>query len=199
MESDQQGEIVRKHRTARHWTVRRLAREAKLSASYLSLMESGQRPVTARALGRIADALGLRTYDLLAEGGFIPMDHLAEATRMAALAMKVPSIYDKARGSEQTERLDWLIVDYLYLLGDDPYGTGFDGGPGGNHADWSPLVPASPIPLPERLLHELAAMREAQQPPTAPTPIEGWDDLSEADQHFVQQMVNKLRRPTTGE
>jgi transcriptional regulator with XRE-family HTH domain len=199
MPPTEQGLIIKRHRLDHHWTVRRMAREAKLSAGYVSQLENGRRPVTARVMGEVADALGIPPYELLSEGGFIPAGHLQEAVEMAQRALDVPSIRDKARGSDDAERLDWLTVDYLYMLGDDPYGTGWDGGPGGNHADWTPLVPDAPTPLPLRLKPQLNEWLANNTPTRMPSVIEGWDELSEADQRFVQQMVNKLRRPTAGE
>ena len=198
MPPNEQGELIKACRTARLWSVRRLAREAHLSAGYISQLEKGNRPVTPRALGAIADGLGLPPYELLTKGGFIPAEHLERAELSAERALHVPTIVSAARGETDAQKLDWLIVDYLYLLGDDPYGTGWEGGPGGNHADWTALLPDAPPPITDRLLRE-AMEWKASLPRGSASPIEGWDELSEADRVFVQQMVNKLRRPATGE
>lgn len=197
------GTLIKTYRQDRKWSVRRLARESGFSAGYISQLEKGQRPVTPRAMGRIADALGIRTYHLLSLGGFIAEGHLKEAQDMARCALRVPSIADRARGTTQDEVLDWLVVDYLYLLGDDPYGTGWNYGPGGHEADWSPLSPermaeadANPRTAEIRQLR-LPERRRPVRP--APCAIEGWDELSPADQAFIQQMVNKLRNPGSGD
>lgn len=198
MEAPNPAQIIKESRKSRSWSIRRLGRESGLSAGYVSQMESGARPVTPRAMGYIADALGIPPHEMLSLGGFIPDGHLDEAKRMALLGMAVPSIHDRARGGTSTEKMDWLIVDYLYLLGDDPYGTGWTGGPGGNEADWTPLVPDAPTPLLIRMRSELDAAIAIEERKLI-SPIEGWNDLSDVDRAFIQQMVNKLRRPTTGE
>jgi transcriptional regulator with XRE-family HTH domain len=185
------------------WTIRRLARESGLSPAYISQLEKGQRPPTPAAAGRIADALGEHPYELLCALGFIPLDHMNEARQMAEAALEIPSLGGQARGETAEAKLDWLIIDYLYLLGDDPYGTGWAYGPGGNEADWTPLAPermaeADANPRTAEI-RKLRFPHRAQTAKPAPSPIEGWEELSDSDRHFVQQMVNKLRRSATGE
>lgn len=190
--------IIKERRRSFLWSVRRLAREAGLSAPYVSQIENGKRPLTPRATGQIADALGIPTYDLLAIAGFIPQDDLDRAKGMAYQAMRVPEMCLAARGDTDKQRTDWLIVDYLYRLGHDPYGTGWDYGPGGNHLDWTPLEPDAPEPITNRMLREAHEWRAGMSVANT-SPIEGWDELSPADQTFIQQMVNKLRRPAADE
>jgi len=193
------GLLIRSMREERRWSVRRLAREAGVSAGYVSQLENGVRPLTPMVTGCIADAFGVPPYTLLSQFGFIPPEHLAEAEDMARKGLEVPNIAKMAVAREGETEFDWLVIDYLYMLGDDPYGTGWDAGEGGNHADWTPLVPDAPEPLPNRIRDELEAIRRAKGIHKEPQPIEGWEDLSEADRELVQQMVNRFRGSTTGE
>src|SRR5450759_4111713 len=110
MEKPDPALLIKTARKARFWSVRLLARESHLSAGYVSQMESGARPVTPRALGRVADALGVPPYEMLSKGGFIPEGHLDEAKRMAEQALDVPSLYKLALGVTPAAQLDWLIV-----------------------------------------------------------------------------------------
>jgi len=190
-------EAIKKARKALIWSVRRLAREAGLSPAYISQIESGKRPLTPRATGRIADALRIPAHDLLQLAGFIPEDRLQEAKEMADRAMHVPELVQRAFGASDDQRRDWLVDDYLLLLGEDPSGGGNDFGPGAHIANWRLLDPE----LPESRILAQAQEWKRQNPrtPRPSAPIEGWDELPPTDQQFIQQMVNKLRRRTTGE
>ena len=192
------GALITEVRKKAGWSLRRLAREAHFSAGYLSLLENGQRPVTPKALGRIADVLDIPTYLLLTQGGFIPQEHLDEAEAAAERGLFIPSIRDSIGKFGARDDREWLVIDYLYMLGDDPYGTGWDGSPG-HHADWTPLKPDAPERFPDRIKRSFDEWQAERDAPTPPTEIEGWNDLSDADKAFVQQMVNKLRRPTPSE
>ena len=134
-------------------------------------------------------------YKLLTEAGFIRQTAADEAEAMAKRALDVPSIVASAYGQEPEKRYEWLVADYLYLLGYDPYGDGYDMGPGGNHADWRPLAPDSPAPFSD-LLKENLTLRQAVRAAGAkkPAQIEGWDELTDSDRRLIQQLVNKLRR-----
>lgn len=190
------GKIIRRHRTARLLSVRRLARDARLSAGYVSQIESGKRPLTTRVTGAFADALGIAPHELLAECGFIPEALLADAKEAAAKAMALPDFATRARGRTDAERRDWLIADYLIARGHDPYGTLSDRAMPPPALNWSPLLPDAPTPAADALRE---AIEHARAQAAAATPIEGWEELSDSDRQFVQQMVNKLRRRPTGE
>lgn len=184
-------EFIRSERRRRLWSMRKLAREAHMSAAYLSQMENGKRPLTARATGQIADAFRMPTYELLSLAGFIPAEDLERARTMAKMALaEVPAIAEKARGETEAERLDWLVVDYLYLLGHDPYGTGWDGTPG-HGADWRLVEPDAPPPILERLKPEIEEWKR-QQAELAKKPLAGWDELSLGEKQLVQELVDTL-------
>jgi transcriptional regulator with XRE-family HTH domain len=196
-------EAIKQWRRSRLWSVRRLARESDLSPALVSQIENGKRPLTVRAAAKIAHALAVPPHELLGEAGLIPREKMLEARGMGQRATQVPEMVAQARCPKNYEALkDWFTADYLRLLGEDAYGNGYDDGPGGHWADWrfvDPTLPESRLRLePDDLLVERA------RPPIQPTgparsPIEGWDNLSPADQQFIQQMVNKLRRSTSGE
>lgn len=59
------GENVREARKRRHMSQEALALEADMKRSYLSELERGKRNPTVRALGRLAEALGIDPSDLL--------------------------------------------------------------------------------------------------------------------------------------
>jgi transcriptional regulator with XRE-family HTH domain len=201
MAPTEQGLLIKTARQTRLWSVRRLAREAGLSAGYISQLENGTRPVTARVMARVAEALGLPSWLLLTKAGFIPEEHLTEAKQMAEKGMTIPSIHAQATGADDRQKLEWLIADYLLLLGDDLSGIGAEAGalPCPPGVDWTPLVPDAPPTMATVARASLNELLTAQHLPRTPTAIEGWDDLSDADRAFVQQMVNKLRRSATGE
>jgi len=189
---------ITKYREALGWSKRRLAREAMISAPYVVQMENGERPVTRKMLGMLADSMGTPPWVLLSEGGFIPADDLREAETMAARAISDPNIEDRALASHPGGKLGWLISDYLYLLGDDPYGTGWEFGPGGHEIDWTPYAPermaaADANPNTEEIRRMRFPARYGA-PKAAPSPIEGWDELTEADRKIVQQMATQLLR-----
>lgn len=198
MAPTEQGLLIKSIRKDHHWSVRRLARATQLSAGYISQLETGARPVTARVAGKIADAFGMPPYQLLAQMGFLPAEHVAEATKYAKKALEVPSVLAAAREGFNESPFDWLVIDYLYMLGDDPYGTGWTGEPG-NHADWSPLIPDAPEPVTSRFYREAEAWEAAQRTAPVATPVEGWDDLSDSQRRLVQQLVNQLRKTEGGD
>lgn len=196
---------ITRHRERLHWSKRRLAREAELSPAYIVQMENGERPVTERALARIADAVGLHPYVLLGEAGFIDTPHVEEAERMAAEAMKVPGMVDRARSGDTGGKLAWLVADYLALLGDDPYGVGADATPLVD-CDWSTIAPErwkaiadgsvrakTTAQITAEVNEWLAARGQA------PTAIEGWNELTDTQRALVQQLVNQFRRSADGQ
>jgi len=190
-------QAIKDVRRARLWSVRRLARESGLSAAYISQIESEKRPLTPRATARIAEALSIPAHDLLTMAGFIPRADLEKAQGMAVRAMQVPAMVQTAHGRTDNDRRDWLIDDYLMLLGHSPSGIETDYGPGAHWADWRLVDPNAPE---SKMRHDIEQWKHAQTAEETPaSPIEGWDDLTDADRAFIQQMVNKLRRPTTGE
>ena len=62
------GENVRHHRKLRGMTQEALAAEAGMERSYVSDLERGRRNPSVRALGRLADALGVQPHELLLRG-----------------------------------------------------------------------------------------------------------------------------------
>lgn len=196
---------ITRHRERLHWSKRRLAREAELSPAYIVQMENGERPVTERALARVADAVGLHPYQLLGEAGFIDPAHVEEAERMAAEAMKLPAMVDRARPGDTGGKLAWLVADYLMLLGDDPYGVGADVTPLID-CDWSTLAPerwkavedgSGKAKTTGQIIAEAEEWLAAR--PKAPTAVEGWDELTDTQRVLVQQLVNQFRRSADGE
>lgn len=192
--------VITRHREDLRWSKRRLARESELSPAYIVQLENGERPVTARILGRIADAMRIHPYVLLGEAGFIPPEHVAEAEAKAAEAIQDPDIAAAALDGDTGGKSAWLVADYLYLLGHDPFGGTWKWGPGGHEIDWTPFAPermaeADANPETEDIRRRRFPSR---YPPKsqAPSPIEGWEDLSDADQSMVQQLVNRLRHRT---
>jgi len=183
--------LIKTMRKSQLMSVRRLARESGLSAAYVSQIESGTRPLTPRATTKIADALRIPPYALLSEAGFIPAEHVEKARAMVTRAEnETPEMLGK-------RDFDWAVADYLFALGDDPYGTGLQYGPVPPSLDWRQLDPEAPAPMLD-VARQWATEQAAKQKREVP-PIEGWDELSDADRTFVQQMVNKLRRSATGE
>jgi len=207
MTAIEQGEVIKSLRKQLFWSARRLARETSLSASYVSQIERGERPLTAKIAVRMADAFGMPPYELLQATELLPPEDVEEAKGMARRALAIPSMVEGARWAETADgKYHWLVADYLFMLGHDPYAGGYDGGPGGNALDWTALVPDAPEPWLRRItpkgdIRPLSPPEQHHAPAerTAPSPIEGWDDLTDADRQFVQQMVNKLRRPSAGE
>lgn len=195
-------DFIRMQRRSRFWSVRKLARAAVLSPAYVSQIENGNRPLTPRAAGRIADAFGIPPYELLALAGFIPQPDLDRAKEMAQRALnEAPEIAAKAGPHEVDGEsgLDWLVIDYLYLLGHDPYGTGWDGGPGGHQADWRILDPSAPPPMMERLKPDIEAWQERRRE-LEKRPLSGWDALTLEEKQLIQELVDKiLSRRTAGE
>jgi transcriptional regulator with XRE-family HTH domain len=59
------GANVRRYRKLKGMTQEQLALEAGMERSYVSDLERGTRNPTVRALGRLADALGIEPKDLL--------------------------------------------------------------------------------------------------------------------------------------
>lgn len=59
------GENVREARKRRHMSQEALALDADMKRSYLSELERGKRNPSVRALGRLAEALGIDPSDLL--------------------------------------------------------------------------------------------------------------------------------------
>lgn len=190
---------ITRHRDRLKWSKRRLARESGLSPAYISQLENGNRPVTARALARIADAVGLHPYQLLTEGGFIPAEDTAEAERKARLGMEDPDKLRHARADDTGGQFAWLVADYLYLLGHDPYGSEAEG-PWIVGVDWSDLAPERWHAMQEGWVNArtLDSVREEARDwlaaqPQVPTQIEGWDELTPTQHRLVQQLVNQLR------
>jgi transcriptional regulator with XRE-family HTH domain len=196
---------VTKRRTALGWSKRRLARESGISAPYLVQIEKGERIPTPRTIARIADGLRIHPYVLLGESGVIPSELVEEAERVAAKALDDPSIH--ARRTDDTGGgFAWLVADYLNMLGQDAYGTETDG-PLLVDVDWSQLAPhrwdsmrAGKVNAQTTtdLLAEAREWMKANSSP--PTPIEGWDELTDTQRRLVQQLVNQMRRSprTTG-
>lgn len=185
-------QFIKNERLTKLWSVRRLSRESGVSAGYISRIETEKQDVTSRAAGRIAKALRVPPHYLFMLAGFIPEDDFQLAEDMAERAMWVPSLADQAKTYCPHDPKAWLIDDYLLLLGHDITGKGNDFGPGGHIADWQLVDPAAPASV---LRQRIAEWKTHQPPPpTVTTPLEGWDGLSPADQLFIQQMVNKLRR-----
>ena len=61
------GENVRRYRKLRGMTQEQLALDAGMERSYVSDLERGQRNPSVKALGRLADALGVRPHLLLTD------------------------------------------------------------------------------------------------------------------------------------
>lgn len=59
------GKNVRRYRKARGLTQEQLALEAEMERSYVSDLERGTRNPSVRALGRLAEALGIAPHKLL--------------------------------------------------------------------------------------------------------------------------------------
>lgn len=59
------GANVRRHRKLKGMSQEQLALEADMERSYVSDLERGTRNPSVRALGRLADALGVAPYELL--------------------------------------------------------------------------------------------------------------------------------------
>jgi transcriptional regulator with XRE-family HTH domain len=189
------------HREAMSWSKRRLAREAGMSAPYIVQLENAERPLTPKAVARIAEALGMPTARLLFETGFISPEHMSEAESATERAMHDPDIVANADEGDIGGKYMWLIADYLNLLGDDPYGL-----PNHPHnmanADWSKIAPERVAERPDKVFTDDDALRELQalalgrqtHRSAPPTDIEGWSELSDADHQLVQRLVNRLRR-----
>lgn len=64
------GETIRSLREARGFTQEELAHEMRISRPYMSLIESGRKPITSRLVALAADVLGVRQIALVREGYF---------------------------------------------------------------------------------------------------------------------------------
>lgn len=69
-ESVRIGETIRSLREARGFTQEELAHELRISRPYMSLLESGRKPITARLVALAAEVLGVRQAALVREGYF---------------------------------------------------------------------------------------------------------------------------------
>lgn len=69
-ESARIGETVRSLREARGFTQEELAHEMRISRPYMSLIESGRKPITPRLVALAAEVLGVRQAALVRDGYF---------------------------------------------------------------------------------------------------------------------------------
>lgn len=69
-ESARIGETIRSLREARGFTQEELAHEMRISRPYMSLIESGRKPITSRLVALAAEVLGVRQVALVREGYF---------------------------------------------------------------------------------------------------------------------------------
>lgn len=195
---------ITRHREQLGWSKRRLSRESSVSAPYIVQLENGTRDANPHILVQLADAMGIHPYVLLGEAGFIPPDHIAEAEAKAAEAMKDPAMVAQARDDDTGGAFAWLVADYLNLLGDDAFASGVvEFGPGANIVDWTTYAPermaeAERNPRSEPIRRIFSAAHVISTSPK-PTPIEGWNELTDVDQRLVQQLVNRLRRQEPAE
>jgi transcriptional regulator with XRE-family HTH domain len=181
-------------------SVRRLAKESGLSAAYLSQIENKKRPLSVKMLVRIADGLRVPPHEILAVAGLISPEHVEKAEAMAHRALhEAPELVRKARGKTTGEKYNWLVADYLYVLGEDPYGTMIEGCQPMPALDWRRLDPEAPESMLKRLKPEIEAWR-AQHPEASKRPLRGWDQLTRPEQDAVQQLVDTfINSRTTGE
>ena len=213
MQPSTAAEVITQHREALHWSKRRLAREAGLSAAYIVQLENGERPVTGRALQKIADAVRLHPYVLRGEAGLIPSEDVAEAESAARLLMEGdPTISESRTFNDTGGAFAWLVADYLQMLGHDAYGTDSDG-PFGVDVDWSDLAPERWTALRDGKVNAITTgqivqgLKEAivemerheAKASKPPTQIEGWDELTDTQRKLIQQMVNQFTRSADGE
>jgi len=193
------GDAVRRARGLKGWGVRKLARESELSPTYVSQIENGKRPPTARALARIAKAVGIPSYELMVDAGVIPREQLRRAVDLAERAVAglppVEAPFAEAKEAEQFER---RVIDCLRALGYDPEGVAADGHTVHPTNDWRGLEPTALAPVREHRSQMLADyLAESLARPASR--LEGWDELNETDRATVQEMVNELRRSAADE
>lgn len=191
------GQAARERRRSLLWSVRRLARETALSPALISQFENGKAAPSRRSMSRIEWALRMPEGYLLMLAGFIPREDYERAQQMAEKAMQVPEMVAVARGDTDQERLEWLTSDYLLLIGHDLTGKLGEDRPNMHMANWQLVDPEAPESELIRSIEEFKATMHRPKP--SPQPIEGWDELTDTDRLFIQQMVNKLRQRSDDE
>lgn len=190
------GQVVREWRRSFLWSVRRLARETALSPALISQFENDKATPSHRSVARIESALRMPEGYLVMLAGFIPREDYERAQQMAEKAMQVPAMVATARGDTDRDRLDWLTADYLLLIGHDLSGKLGEHQPNMHMANWQLVDPDAPE---SELMRSIEEFKALHRPKPSPQPIEGWEELTDADRLFIQQMVNKLRQRTEDE
>lgn len=68
------GEVIREQRLAKGLTLRSLSDNGYISLGYLSEVERGQKDASAEIVENIANGLGVRSYELILDAGYLMAD-----------------------------------------------------------------------------------------------------------------------------
>lgn len=99
------GTVIRRERRCQHLTMKELAERSNVSTIYLSEIERGKKYPSALVLERLAEALGIDVWDLLA----LVADELRQASQPEpAIGFQLPS-----RVASQPRNLSGVVVDML--------------------------------------------------------------------------------------
>ena len=168
-DSEHIGQVIKRLREERGLSKKRLARESLISDAYLVQIEQEQRSPSEKVLRRLAAAMQVPPWHLIAPAGAYAPETVADAAAKAKLYLgNPPATTDPAAMS--SDELD--SSGYGALL-ERASGYEFDTlryeHPEVSEEDWREM--------------------SSHYQPTA----EGWTDLSSKDQRLVQQLINRLR------
>ena len=107
------GETVRVLRETRGFSQSEFANELAISRPYISLIESGKKPLNERLLARMVDVLGVRPIAIVREGYFdrAAAEAQADAHRRLREAERIADVIDDTR-----TRLDHLTAAHTAAL-----------------------------------------------------------------------------------
>lgn len=113
------GRAIKVERTARGWDRRELAERAGLSYPYVSEIENGSKRASSRALFAIAEALGMRSWELLERAdSFDPARH-EQTARLATSYMAAPArALSTSTAPEGTPRYERAERERALLIAD---------------------------------------------------------------------------------
>lgn len=103
------GSLVRKHRNAKQWSLRQLAKELDVTAAYIADIEAERRLPSADLRARLAAVLGIATDDLAAADSRLPSeikDWIEEKPQLTAL---LKSLHASSEADAIIKRLSRLV------------------------------------------------------------------------------------------
>lgn len=106
--------MLRERRMALGKTQAAVARELRFHPSYLSQVEAGNRPLSARFLIRISGPLEVEPIALLLQAGLIMMPGFIEVTEQKSVREQLQGLWDQLSDTEREETVKYMR--YLLLL-----------------------------------------------------------------------------------